>query len=763
MPRLLACLLAASLFTAPAFAVHQEIGQSIAGRIVDAERGRPLAGATVRVAGVEGSVLSDTDGRFVVPPLPPGTYTVIVRLDAYRAADTSITIAAGAPPPPVEFVLAPEALRLAESLSVTATRDERGAFEVPRSVSIVPETELARTEPRTSAEALGRAPGVFVQKTNHGGGSPFVRGLVGNQVLVLVDGIRLNNSTFRYGPNQYLATVDPGPVTRLEVLRGSSSVQYGSDAVGGVIHVRNRDPLFSAGGTRPFASVSGRLMTQGMEQSLRVDLGVATARMSFAGDVAIRNFGDVVAGGDLGTEAPSGYAELDGDIRAKAKAGSATTLTFAYQHVHQDDVPRLDQVAQRGYARYAFDPQVRQFAFGRVEHRLATRWLDTLTVTGAWVRSRERRERQRAGSPVLVVEQDTVNTAAVTAEFRSAPLPGLTIVTGAEVYSDRVGSWRRDENTTTGESVDLRGLFPDGARAMYAAGFGLGTYRYGRFSMDLGARYTWTSVTAEDAVFGDVEVSPGDWVGSGALAVDVHTSMSLYASASQGFRAPNLDDLSTLGLFDFGVEIPAGELRPERSLAMEAGVKVRAASAAAAVAVFRTNLSDLIERRPVQPPEGLPFPGEGRYYQRTNVGEAFVRGVEAEGEWSLARRTTVFGHVAYAFGQNTTLDEPMRRIPPLNGLIGVRYDGARGWWLQGYFQAAGLQDRLAQGDLDDHRIPDGGTPGWQVVDLFAGLPLGRHLTVSVGLLNLFNEAYRTHGSGIDGYGRSAWVNLEARF
>jgi hemoglobin/transferrin/lactoferrin receptor protein len=69
------------------------------------------------------------------------------------------------------------------------------------------------------------------------------------------------------------------------------------------------------------------------------------------------------------------------------------------------------------------------------------------------------------------------------------------------------------------------------------------------------------------------------------------------------------------------------------------------------------------------------------------------------------------GHVAYAFGQNTTANEPMRRIPPLNGLLGLRYEGARGWWLQAALQAAGLQDRPATGDRDDHRIPPGGTPG----------------------------------------------------
>jgi outer membrane receptor protein involved in Fe transport len=737
---------------------------SITGRVIDAATGRPLPGATVRLSGTTIAVRSDADGRFALSPLASGEHLVAVRLDGYRPAETRVVVNSSRLPPPLDVTLVPDALRLAESVSVTATRDEREAFEVPRSVAIVAEAELRRTAPRTSAEALARAPGVFVQKTNHGGGSPFVRGLVGNQVLVLVDGIRLNNSTFRYGPNQYLATVDSGTASRLEVLRGSGSVQYGSDALGGVVHVRNRNPLLSAGGVLPTLGVSGRLMTQGMEQSLRLDLGVAGSRAAVAGNVALRNFGDIVAGGGLGVESPSGYTETNVDARGVVKVGRSSTMTFAYDHVYQDDVPRWDQVAQRGYSRYAFDPQVRQFAFARFDQVRAGEKIDNLSVTAAWVRSRERRERRRNSSSLLTTEQDTVNTLALTTQARAVPLAGMTVVAGGEFYSDWVDSWRIDTNTGSGVATSLRGLFPTDAGAKSLAGFGLASYRRGRFGAEAGTRYTWTRVTAKDPVFGDVDVSPGAWVGSASASFLAIDRVSVYANVSQGFRAPNLDDLSTLGLFDFGVEVPAGELQPERSLSLEAGAKLRGRRFAAALAIFRTNLSDLIERRLVAaPPVMLPFPGEDRYYQRVNIGKGYVRGVEGEWEWSLSQAMTLFSHVSYTFGQNVTLGEPMRRIPPLNGLLGLRYEGESGWWARGSLQAAATQDRLAAGDRDDHRIPPGGTPGWQVVDAFAGMPLSRRFTVSLGALNLFNEAYRTHGSGIDGYGRSAWLGVDARF
>lgn len=120
---------------------------------------------------------------------------------------------------------------------ITANRSESRIFSIPATISSVNSKYIESHLSRTTPEILMGTAGVFVQKTNHGGGSPFVRGLTGNQTLLLVDGIRLNNSTFRYGPNQYFNTIDPFSISRIEVLKGEGSVAYGSDALGGTIQV----------------------------------------------------------------------------------------------------------------------------------------------------------------------------------------------------------------------------------------------------------------------------------------------------------------------------------------------------------------------------------------------------------------------------------------------------------------------------------------------------------------------------------------------
>ena len=127
-------------------------------------------------------------------------------------------------------------------VTVTVDRSERRKFEVKRSVDILDEKAIARRQAKSIPDLLDETPGVMVQKTNAGAGAPFLRGMVGPDNLILMDGIRLSNSTYRTGPNQYLGLIDPWSLRAFEVLRGPGSVLYGSDAMGGVLHAITKAP-----------------------------------------------------------------------------------------------------------------------------------------------------------------------------------------------------------------------------------------------------------------------------------------------------------------------------------------------------------------------------------------------------------------------------------------------------------------------------------------------------------------------------------------
>jgi hemoglobin/transferrin/lactoferrin receptor protein len=104
---------------------------------------------------------------------------------------------------------------------ISALRTPTKLLKTADAISIITNKNINRLQARTTPELLFNQNAVFLQKTNHGGGSPFLRGLTGNQTLHLVDGIRLNNATFRYGPNQYLNTIDPFTLEKVEILRGA--------------------------------------------------------------------------------------------------------------------------------------------------------------------------------------------------------------------------------------------------------------------------------------------------------------------------------------------------------------------------------------------------------------------------------------------------------------------------------------------------------------------------------------------------------------
>ncbi len=731
------------------------------GRVVDVASGRPISGARVEVVNTTLATTTNEDGEFAIDGILAEPLSVRASADGYEIETRALPDANAGQQ--LELRLKPRAIRFSDAVVVAGARTETHVSDLPRSVTVLTANDLARSLARTTPEALMDVPGVLVQKTNHGGGSPYLRGLVGNQVLVLVDGIRLNNSTFRYGPNQYLATVDVGQIERIEVVRGSGSVLFGSDALGGVINIVTKRPTFASQSGITFnGGGTTRFVSDGMERSGRFELAASGTRAAVFGGISLRDYGELHAGGNLGVEAPSAYTELNGDVKALVRLTPRNVLTIAAQNVHQDDVPRFDQVAQRGFSRYSFDPQVRRLGYVQWQSLPASAWIQSVTSTVSFHQSVERRDRQQRGSPTRILEQDDVRTLGGSVELKTTPLGRWSIVSGVDVTRDEIGSWRRDTNDVTGQTQSRRGLYPDGATAWSAAGFAHGTWTRPHTSIEAGVRFSQYAVEADDALFGHLEIRPSAWVGNVGVLQDLAGGFSVFGSVAQAFRAPNVDDMSTLGSFDFGIEVPSTSLQPERSLSVEGGLRMRRSLADASVALYRMNLEDLIDR--VRSTfDGLDLFEGQPVYRRANVGKAYVYGVESEGEWRPTSQFSVFGHLTYTYGQQTTANQPMRRIPPLNGLAGVRVPRLGRAWLEGTARFATKQDRLSSGDRDDYRIPAGGTPGWVVVSMSTGLPIWPSLHLVGGVHNLFNEAYRVHGSGIDGYGRAAWIGTDIKF
>lgn len=644
-----------------------------------------------------------------------------------------------------------------DQVVVTAQRRSASRQEAGSSVQLLSRDFLDRQTPRSMAEALIGVPGVWMQKTNHGGGSPFVRGLTGNQVLLLYDGIRLNNSTYRYGPNQYFNSIDPLSVSRIEVVPGGGSVLYGSDALGGTINVLSREPGFSpADSTLITARLLGRLRSSDMEKTVRAEVGLHQEKLTIAAGISLRDFGNLRAGGSLGELVATGYDERAVDVKAKFKTGRRSELTAAYNGLVQTGVGRYDQVAQRGYLRYDFDPQERQLAYLRWRLQPGAAWWESLEVTAAHQRSREVRLKQKEGSEILTREDDRINTNSLAAVAGLRFNAAWTATVGTEAYHDHVFSSAYDQTVNDGEILPKRGLYPAEATALSYAVFTSHRYRMGDWAVSAGLRYNLFRTKFTDETFGRTDFKPTALVWDGGLVYNLSRDQQLELKVASGFRAPNVNDLSSFGSFDFGIEVPSPDLEAERSLQTELAYRRYSGRLKWGVAVFRNQLRNLIER------EQSTYLGESTnagqdVYTKVNRSTATIAGAEVDTDFRLDERWRVVSNLSYTRGEAE--GKPMRRIPPLNGRFDLLYQPAKSkWFADVSLLWAGAQRRLSGGDTDDHRIAAGGTDGWATIGLRGGYKW-RNWAITLFGNNLNDAAYRLHGSGVDGAGRHAGMEI----
>jgi outer membrane receptor protein involved in Fe transport len=622
-------------------------------------------------------------------------------------------------------------------------------------------------ERRSTPEMLAATPGVFVQKTNHGGGSPFLRGLTGNQTLLLLDGIRLSNATFRYGPNQYLNTIDPFSIGNMEVWKGGGSVAYGSDAMGGTINVLSKQPYFSSEQGRLLAGgVKTLWRSQDMEKTARAEGHYAGKKMGLVGGMTYRQFGDLVGGDTTGKQSPSGYNELAFDLKGKFLIAENSVLTLAHQFFRQNDVPVYHKIQLEGYEKNHMALQRRQLSYARLEAKPAADFFKKITATVSLHQTAEHRDIQKNGSAILRREEDDVNSLGASVQAESKFSEAWRATFGLESYHDRIGSARTDSDAGTNTRTDKRGLYPDGATFTSAAAFWLNKWEVGKWGWSGGLRYNYFSIRVEDETLGKVHLTPGAFVWNAALLRHLGKKDKLFFDFNTGFRAPNVDDLGSLGIVDFRYEVPTADLKPEKSYNYELGWRHRSERWQAEAFLFRNELRDLIARVRVGNDSIASYP----VYRKENKQKGYVQGFEASAGFLLVKHFRLEGALAWQYGQNVTDGEPLRRIPPTFGRVALNFSkntsghqiARNEWYATLELLAAAKQDRLAAGDKSDNRIPEGGTPGWKVVNFFGSWKRD-WLRLRAGCWNIFNEDYRYHGSGINGMGRSVSVGAEVWF
>lgn len=638
---------------------------------------------------------------------------------------------------------------------------------------------------RTFPDVLREEPSVMLQRTGNAQASPYIRGFTGFRTLLLIDGIRLNNSVFRDGPNQYWGTVDVLAIERTEVVRGPGAVLYGPDSIGGTVQAITAS---RSGAGEPTADGRALYRYASAEDSHigRLEGGADSGDVSVSLGGSIKRFGDVRGGSVVGVQPRTGYEEqdIDGKIQWRLKPGME--LVLAHQTVDQDDAWRTHSTVH-GLAWQGTRPgsnlarildQDRSLTYVQWKATDLAPWLASAHASLSHQRQAEAEDRVRA-SRVRERQGFDVQTLGSFLTLES-PSPVGRWVYGGDFYHDWVDTRLRRYNPDGSLAlVDIQGPVADDASYDLAGVFAEDRIPLGsRVELSVGGRYTFAAARSDqvksplNGTRMSVDRSWNAAVGHlrGIGAINDGRTWHWIAGVSQSFRAPNLSDLTRFDIAEAGqLETPATQLSPEYFLTTEGGLRWTPSRVQAEATYYRTFLSDYIVRTPT----GRTVNGLAEVTKR-NAGQGWIQGVEVSGRVDLGHGFSLRGSTSWQEGELDSyptsapilVTEPVSRLMPWTGSLALRWEepSRRRWWAEVLAFAAARQDRLASADkADTERIPPGGTPGYDVYTVRGGWRVNDRLGIALAVENLADRDYRVHGSGINEPGRNVWVTAECRF
>lgn len=681
----------------------------------------------------------------------------------------------------------------------TASGSKTKFLDTPDAINVMGIRKIGERQHGQLPDLLDGLTGIYSQNTASGQGSPFIRGQTGKQVLLLVDGVRFNNSTFRFGPNQYTSSIDPSSIARIEIVRGPSSVLYGSDAMGGVINIILKKPeymSFDYGfGAR------GRYESANNRQQLGLFGEVSSTNMGGLFNATYADVGELNGGSSIGRQPFTSFEEW-GVSGAFGYTTGDHTFTATYNHFQQNDLDRTDKVttlvANPGAlpAPGVAQDNMRRFVF-QIDDMVILGWdwkpgaaMEDLTVNFSYRKQQETLNRIKQGASSMRDMNYNVHTLGLKAQaiFDFGQYSRLTV--GSEVYHDIVNS-RRVDIASNGDQTHKVGQYPDWAS--YTS-FGVYAQNETRLLNDdlllrYGVRFSLFRALADVQNFGDGSL-PGvnelysDITGALSAVYKLNKQVSLTMNLARGFRAPNLDDLAASKSTGAGDQIPNPELTSEQQYSIDIGAKAYIGTVNAnswapyeimgSINFFFNYLEDLMIR------EDTTFNGNPAVHL-VNGGRGRIFGVEAQVGFYLSEALAWIGqstdyvffkgdalgvnmNVTWTRGDDLKNDVPIHRIPPLFAEIAIRYEAGEGAvHLEPFVTIAGRQDQYNPRAAGDVRFTPGDAPGYALFGLRAGWYPNSNLSFNLTIENLGNRSYQEMGSGTFGAGTNVALSGEIRW
>ncbi len=679
-------------------------------------------------------------------------------------------------------------------------------------IEIISRETVKLENPQTSADMLQNTGSVLVQKSQGGGGSPIVRGFEANKLLLVIDGVRMNNAIYRSGHLQNSITIDNAVLDHTEIIFGPSSSLYGSDALGGVIHFHTIDPTVTGLDSLYF---NGSANTRyNSNNGISGNFNFSTGRKKWASltSFSASQFNDirmgrlrlhneetwglhpfyvdridgkdtVLANPDPTVQINSGYTQFDFLQKFVYEHSDRLKLTLNFQYSTSSNIDRYDKLTEYRdgklrFAEWYYGPQNRLFGALKVDFKSDSKLFKNGVMTLSYQRIDEDRIERKFDSQWREFQEEDVSVAGLNFDFNKIFTRSRILFYGLEVQGNFVTSTAVERSIISSEQNAIQTRYP-----LESDYFNSGAYvEFKRKFLNenvftAGLRYSFIYANSKfddtsfvTLPFQEVNIATGAPSGHLGFVMNPRKNTQIKTLVSTGFRAPNIDDYGKVFENSGITVVPNDNVSPEYALGGEVSFEQTFGKDNFTLggALYTTYLFNALVQRDfmLNGEDSIFYNGENTKIQAiVNTDNAVVYGVNAYLRLKMSDKMTAQAMYNFTKGTDLSNNIPLEHIPPQFGKIEVNYKTKK--INSALYSFYNFRKRKADyqegGDNIDLTPREEGTPPWWTLNYRISYTFADVVTAQFAVENIFDVHYRQFASGISAPGRNFMIGLRAKF
>jgi len=702
-----------------------------------------------------------------------------------------------------------------EEIVISASNFGQNKKDIPQKIVSLNAKNIQFTNPQTSADLLENTGKVYIQKSQLGGGSPMIRGFSTNRLLITVDGVRINNAIFRGGNLQNVISIDPFSIRNTEVVLGSGSVIYGSDAIGGVMSFYTQKPKLSHTDSLMFnANTVVRYASASKEKTGHLDFNLGFKKWGFISSISYSDFDDL----KMGSHGPTDYlrpefilAASDGDKiiqnnNPKVQKYSGYNQLNLMQKVHYEpyedlsldfglhysttsNIPRYDRLVRYRKealrsAEWNYGPQ-KWFMSNLQITKLSSRsnLYDKIKATIAYQNFQESRRYRDFQSSMRSIREEAVDAYSFNLDLEKRLSSKLKFFYGGAYVNNHVKSIGFEENILDNMQITAISRYPNGSSWQSAAVYSSFKYKPNpKFVFQSGLRFNYVFSEADftenntylNLPFDSAKNESEALTGTAGVSWSPNPIIQWKLNASSAFRAPNIDDVGKVFDSEPGsVVVPNDDLRPEYAYSGELGLQLNFSDKLILdMSSYYTYLDNALVRRDysLNGETTIMYDGTPSKVQAIqNASKAWIYGFEVGLKMAITKHMDLISQYSIIGGTEKVgnIEVPIRHVAPSFGNthlvwsckdlkldLFANYNGD----LSFYQLAPSEIEKDYIYALDKNGNPY--SPSWYTLNFRAQYQINKAMSLTSSLENITDQRYKTYSSGIAAAGRNLILSLK---